>query len=148
MQDSHHEQKVQVGIFRPVFRASPFSAEARRVKAGPALPSILFLDEGNLCRSAPTLTRKMRDAENGRSQGCFACSLKVLHGLRLTQLCAVSALLHHGTGDRCPSFLLTTSLGALLAYSCQNLLHDLNAVHACLQFRWPARMSWIRECLS
>ena len=43
-------QRQETGIFRPVFRASPFGAEARRDKAGPAVPSILFLDEGNLCR--------------------------------------------------------------------------------------------------
>ncbi|KAK9846070.1 hypothetical protein WJX84_010618 [Apatococcus fuscideae] len=51
LQGGHREPASRNGIFRPVFRASPFSAEARRVKAGPAAPTILFLDEGNLCRS-------------------------------------------------------------------------------------------------
>ena len=50
-------QTSEHGFLRPVFRASPFGAEARRVEAGPASPMIVFLDEGNLCRSVAVASR-------------------------------------------------------------------------------------------
>ena len=36
----------------PVFRTSPYSAEAQAVRAASCTARLLFLDEGNLCRHA------------------------------------------------------------------------------------------------
>ena len=38
---------------RPVYRASPYAAEAQRAQRRTAQASILFVDEGNHCRSGP-----------------------------------------------------------------------------------------------
>jgi len=39
---------------QPVFRASPYRAEAARRRAGSTTARLLFVDEGNHCRRAPS----------------------------------------------------------------------------------------------
>ena len=46
---NHHDDSDMSWI-QPVYRASPYAAEARRAQRSSAQASILFVDEGNHCR--------------------------------------------------------------------------------------------------